>query len=199
MTSSKLKLPDVTLIALTGKNFEGHKKALEKCCEGIIFGSAKIVYDERINTIDKWNKAIIYDLWKYVDTTHAFLFHDDGYIIHPELWNPEWLELDYIGAPWPLPQDDYSYRDSKGNIQRVGNSVSLRSLKLMTLPTTLGIPWKSYYGNTNEDGFLCVHNRLLLEEMGCKFGTFEQALDFGKEWELSEHKGRETFSFHHVD
>ncbi len=191
-------LKKVTLIALTGIYYdvEGHKKAIEESCKGIEFGDVKVICDAGIKTVDDWNKKIIYDLWKYVDTEFAFLFHADGYIIRSELWNPEWLNLDYIGSPWPLPIDNYSYRDIYGKIQRVGNSVSLRSHKLLRLPSELKLEWKSFYGNTNEDGFLSVHNRHILEANGCKFATFEQALTFGKECELPENKDIKTFCFH---
>lgn len=193
----KLQLPSVTAIALTDYKLSEHQQVLDKMCESIDFGGAKIIFDKEIKSdVNNWNRKVIYELWQYVDTDYAFLFHADGYIIHPELWNPKWLEYDYCGAPWPLPVDDYSYRDPEGNIQRVGNSVGLRSKRLMRLPTKLGLEWKSYYGNTNEDGFLCVHNRNILEEHGCVFMPFEESLNFGKEFELPEHKGRDTFCFH---
>ena len=194
--SFMLKLPTVTAIALTGIKFEEHKKVLDKMCGQIEFGAAKIIWDTKIDSVDYWNKAIVYDLWKYFDTAHCFLFHADWYTINPDLWNPEWLELDFIGAPWPLPTDDYSYRDPFGNIQGVGNSVGLRSRFLQKLPTDLNLEWKSYYGNTNEDGFFSVHNRHIFEQHGCRFATFEQALLFGKEHELLENSGLRTFSFH---
>lgn len=190
----KIKLPQVTLLCLTNKDFEGHKKVIDKSCEGIDFGAVKLIWDEKCNSIDEWNRKIVQDLYKYVDTTHALLIHQDGHVIHPEVWNEEWLMLDYIGSPWPFPKDYYSYRSESGKIQRVGNSVSLRSRKLMKLASTR--EWKSYYGNSNEDGFVCCHNREWLEAQGCKFATFEQALDFGREHDLPEHKGRETFLFH---
>lgn len=197
MTSSKLQLPNVTLIALTDHKFEEHKSALDFMCKSIEFGEAKIIFDQSINhDVNNWNRKIVYDLWKYVDTDYCFLFHGDGYIIHPELWNSEWLKLDYISAPFPLPSDDFSYRDVHGNIQRVGNSVGLRSRKLLKLPSELKMEWKPYYGYTNEDGFISVHNRHLFEEHGCTFGTFEQSLDFGREFNLPEHENRDTFCFH---
>lgn len=189
-----LKLPDITLIALTNKDFGAHKHAVDKSCEGIEFGAVKIIWDERCTSIDEWNRKIIQELPNYVSTSHALLIHGDGYVIHPELWRDEWLSLDYIGAPWPLPTDNYSYLDEEGELQRVGNSVSLRSKKLMELVATR--PWKSYYGNTNEDGFICCHNRKWLESQGCKFGTLEQAIHFSKEHEIPENKGIETFAFH---
>lgn len=115
-----ISLPNISLIALTGKDFEAHKRAVDTSCEKIDFGAVKIIWDEKIKNIDDWNYKIVYDLYNYIDTSHALLIHADGYVIHPELWNPEWLALDYIGAPFPLPTDDYSYRDEEGEIQRVG-------------------------------------------------------------------------------
>lgn len=191
-----LNLPDVTLICLTNRDFEGHKKALDASCEGINFGAAKIIWDEGIQTIDDWNRKIIFDLWRYVNTDFALLFHADGYVIHPELWNDDWLEYDYIGAPWPVPKDDFSYYTSEGELVRVGNSVSLRSKELMRIPSRLDLPWGSYFGNTNEDGYLCVHNRGILKQHGIKFAPLEVAKYFSKEHEIEENKGIDTFAFH---
>lgn len=192
-----VQLPEVTLILLTNRDFEGAKAAVDKSCEQIEFGAVKIIWDEKINGIDEWNRKIIRELPNYVDTSHALLIHQDGYVINPLLWNPEWLNLDYIGAPWPLPRDNFSYLDEEGDLQRVGNSVSLRSKKLMDLVATR--EWRSYYGYSNEDGFISCHNRKWLESQGCKFATLEQAVHFSKEHEIPENKGLQTFAFHQVD
>jgi len=181
---SKINLPQITLVAISGI---GHKSlenvdALNLSTQGIDFGSVKYIQLGSITDIDSWNRAVIFDLPKFVETSHAMLIHGDGYVINPELWNPEWLRLDYIGAPWPLPRDPYSYRDEEGNIVRVGNSVSLRSKKLMDLIATR--PMEYHYGNNNEDGQICSWNRKWLESQGCKFATFEQALHFSKETPL---------------
>lgn len=189
-----LELPDVTLIALTNKDFEGHKKAIDKSCEGINFGGVKLIWDEKCNSIEEWNRKVIYELPRNIDTSHALLIHADGYVINPHLWNPDWLNYDYIGAPWPLPQDDYSYRDEDGEIQRVGNSVSLRSKKLMDLANERFVVFR--YGNNNEDGHICCHNRKWLESQGCKFAPLEVAKHFSKEHEIPENMGLETFAFH---
>src|SRR3990167_658373 len=194
-----LKIPEVTLICLTGTNVQAHEVAVEFSTSQIEFGGVKIIVDKTIKTIDDWNRKIVYDLWKYVDTSHAILIHPDGYIINPNLWDRDWLFYDYIGAPWPMPTDSYSYRDPYGNIIRVGNSVSLRSKKLMLYPTLYYFEWKSYYGNTNEDGFFCVHNRKKLEDLGCKFAPLEVAKHFSKEHEIPENVGLKTFAFHQVD
>lgn len=198
-----LHLPDVTLILLTNRDFDGAKTATDVSCGGIEFGAVKIIWDEKITGIDEWNRKIIYELPNYVDTSHALLIHQDGYVAEPGAWNPEWLELDYIGAPWPLPRDSFSYQDEVGRIQRVGNSVSLRSKKLMDAvartPESYFWSFKEKYGNTNEDGYICCHNRFYLERLGCKFATLEQAVHFSKEHEIPENLGITTFAFHKTD
>ena len=198
-----LKLPEVSLILLTNRDFEGARYAVEQSCRDIEFGAVKIIWDEKINGIDEWNRKIIYDLHKYIDTSHALLIHQDGYVINPHLWNPEWLELDYIGAPFPLPKDNFSYLDDLGRLQRVGNSVSLRSKKLMEAvaktPEEYFWYFKVKYGNTNEDGYISCHNRSYLEGLGLKFATLEQAVRFSKEHDIPENIGIETFAFHQVD
>lgn len=194
-----LDLTKVTLICLTGLNFEGHKKALNRASERINWGARKIIWDEGIRSIDDWNYKIIYELHNYVQTDYAFLFHADGYPINPEAWRDEFFEYDYIGAPWPLPSDDYSYRTPAGNIVRVGNSVSLRSKRILQLPSQLNFEWKSYFGNTNEDGFLTCHNRMELERQGISFAPLEIAKHFSKEIEIPENMGLATFAFHEVN
>lgn len=195
-----INLPTVTLIALTGSQYmtDEHIKALRESLKEIKFGAVKLVQLDEVKTIYDWNYAICYDLWKYVDTGHCLLLHEDNEIIHPELWDNEWLKLDYIGSPWPLPRWKGEFEDEKGQIQRVGNSVSLRSRKLLKLPTDLKLKWKPFWGNFNEDGKFCVEWRTSLEENGCKFASFEQALKFGKEHELVENKDLKTFLTHKI-
>lgn len=189
-----LKLPQVTLIALTNKDFKGHKKAIDVSSQGIEWGGVKIIWDEKIKSIDDWNRKIIYDLHNYFDTEYCLLVHGDGYVTHPDLWRDEFLSYDYVGAPWPLPRDDYSYRDKNGTIVRVGNSVSLRSKKLCALIATR--PMEYHFGNNNEDGQICCWERNWLEEQGCKFAPIEVAKHFSKEHDLPENKDLLTFAFH---
>ena len=200
-----MKLPNVTLCAITGLNYqtEEHKKAIELSCLGIDFAEVKLIQLEQIKDIDSWNEAVIYELPKHIKTEFCLLIHADGHIIHPEMWTNRWLKLDFIGAPWPLPKDNFSYRDEKGGLVRVGNSVSLRSKKLMDLIATRPKEefWeiKRKYGNTNEDGFICCHNRLWLESQGCKFASLQVAKYFSKEHEIEENKKiKKTFCFHAI-
>jgi len=142
---------------------------------------------------------MVYELTNFVDTEHCLLIHADGFVVNPDKWNPNWLNFDYIGAPWPLPTDDFSYRDINGTIQRVGNSVSLRSKKLLNTANDLSIPWQSFHGYWNEDGFICVNNRHLYEQNGCKFVPFEEAIHFGRECPLPENMNIDPFIFHRYE
>lgn len=188
-----LHLPDVTLLLLTSTDWYGALEAMSACQQKVKFGGAKIVWDDSIKSVDDWNRKVIADLYKYCDTSHMLLIHQDGYVRDEAMWDPEWLKLDYIGSPWPLPVDDYSYRDEAGDIQRVGNSVSLRSRRLMKAISSRPCGYR--YGNNNEDGWIACHNRKWLERQGMRFGTYGQALKFGMEWRMAEH-GDSTFIFH---
>ncbi len=199
----KIELPNVTLIALSGIGYQDKEnaEAIKKSCEGIEFGAVKYIQLGQIKDIDSWNYSVIYDLPNYIDTDLCLFIHGDGYICNPTLWQDSWTQFDFIGAPWPLPSDKFSYLDDSGALVRVGNSVGLRSKKLMDLVASRPKEWfweqKRRYGNTNEDGFITCHNRKWLESQGCKFAPLEVAKYFSKEHTIEENKDIEkTFMFH---
>ena len=205
------ELLNVTLIALTSVRIPETIKALEYSCKGIKFGSVKLAsdikpenlpdfitheYTEKSSSIDEWNYNIIYNLSKHIDTEYCILIHDNGFIVNPESWRGEFLNYDYIGAPWPLPNDSFSYRDIKGEVIRQGNSVSLRSKKLLDTPNNLKLEWKPFHGYTNEDGFICVNYRHRYLEEGCVFADIDVAKYFSHESMIPEIQGIKPFAFH---
>ncbi len=192
-----LELPDVTLIAVGSINVIGMANALEHSSRNIKWGAIKLITEIHCNNIDEWSHAIIFDLRKYVDTKFCMLVHPDGFVVNADSWRPEFLDYDYIGAPWPLPNDDYSYRTPDGEIVRVGNSVSIRSKEMLELPYQLELAWKPYFGNYNEDGFLTCHNRRLFQHFGARFAPIEVAKYFSRELDLPENADVEKpFAFH---
>lgn len=192
-----IKLPNVTLIALTSKDIEGHFRALEYSKRGVEWGSVKLITELNLKDIDEWNHAVVFDLRRFVDTEFCMLIHADGFVVNPESWRPEFLNYDFIGAPWPLPTDDYSYRTPDGEIVRVGNSVSIRSKDFLELPYALEVAWRPYFGNTNEDGFLTCHNRRLFQHMGAKYAPISVAKYFSREREIPENEDVDKpFAFH---
>ena len=125
----KLKLPNVTLAAMSSVKIYETVKALEYSMQGIEFGevalithkkpfglSKKITYKHtsKLTDIDCFNYKIVYELADYIDTDYVLLVHADGFVIHPESWRDEFLDYDYIGSPWPLPKNIYAYRDGQG-------------------------------------------------------------------------------------
>jgi len=209
-----LDLNNITLIALSSVRIPETIEALQYSCRSISFGSVKLVshtkpknlptnieyeYIDRMSNIDQWNYSVIYKLGKYINTDYAILIHDNGYIIHPECWRKEFLDYDYIGAPWPLPSDDYSFRDIKGEIIRVGNSVSLRSKRLIDLPVQLKLEWKPFHGYYNEDGYICVNYRHKYLEHEMKFANINVAKYFSHETLIPETVGIKPFAFHRFD
>lgn len=209
-----LDLNNITLIALSSVRIPETIQALQYSCRSISFGSVKLVshtkpknlptnieyaYIDQMSNIDQWNYSVIYKLGKYINTDYAILIHDNGYIIHPECWREEFLDYDYIGAPWPLPSDDYSFRDIKGEIIRVGNSVSLRSKRLIDLPVQLKLEWKPFHGYYNEDGYICVNYRHKYLEHEMKFADINVAKYFSHETLIPETVGIKPFAFHNND
>ncbi len=205
----KINLPNITLVAVACVRVQETVKAIEKSCSSINFGSVKLITHEEIRSeffetiqihkldYEQYNKFVVYELHKYIDTEFALIIQDDGFVTGPYQWRDEFLEYDYIGAPWPLPTDTFSYRDPFGNLIRVGNGgFSLRSKKLLSLPTKLNLEWKSYFGFFNEDGFFTCHNRHLFEKEGCVFAPIEVAKYFSHESPIPETYGITPFGFH---
>lgn len=208
----KLKLPQVTLCAMTSVNVYETVQAMKYSMREIEFGDAVLISDKRpfylpknirfsytskLDSIDKFNYKMVYELKDHINTDFCMVVHADGFVIHPENWRDEFLEYDYIGSPWPLPKNDYAYRDSKGEICRVGNSVSLRSKRLLEYPAAHNLKWEKVYdGFYNEDIFLCCYHKNAMEAEGMKWAPIEVAVQFGREHPLPENKGIEPFAFH---
>lgn len=209
----KLKLSNVTLVALACTNVRATIKAMEYSMERYEFAEAVLIthkkplfmpkditykYTTKNATIDDFNYKMVYELYKYIETDFALVVHYDGFVVNPEAWDERFLQYDYIGSPWPIPPEDdkITYRDINGNLCRVGNSVSIRSKRLMELPAKIKMPWQSFHGWYNEDGFICCNNKHIFEEYGMKYAPFELAIHFGQEAMLPEGKGIKSFVFH---
>jgi hypothetical protein len=206
-----LKLENITLVCVTSINVDRAIIALKYSNRNIDFGDVILLTDkdvlpDGINTIKidnldyiGYSKFIVYELHKHISTEFALIIQEDGFVINSDKWSDEFLKYDYIGAPFPIPppNDNISYRDPFGNLQRVGNGgFSFRSKKILELPTTLELEWKSYFGYWNEDGFFAVHNKHILEENGCIFAPIDIASDFSIEHDTNETLGKTSFGFH---
>lgn len=191
-----IKIPKVTLIAYGSYKYkEAQQKALDLSCKEIVWGAVKNIIDDNCTDIGKWNQRVITELPKHVQTSHCLFIHADAWVINPEMWTNRWLKYDWVSSPWPMPKDSFSYRDEEGNIVRVGNSVGLRSKKLLDLGAQREVKYR--FGNNNEDGHYCCWNRKWLESKGCKFAPLEVAKYFGREHTIPENENiKKTFLFH---
>ena len=223
-----INLDNITLVAVTSVNIDAHIKALEYSCRGIKFGAVKLLSDikpdnlpsyinhEYIDNLshpigfnlggdkNQWNYFMVYKLGTYIQTDYAIIIHHDGFVVNPESWSDKFLEYDYIGSPWFLPSDNFSYRDINGEIIRVGNSVGLRSKRLMCLPSKINMEWKPFHDYWNEDGFISVNNRHIFIEHGMKFPDLEIGKSFSHGCMIPEiikdvKNGVKPFMFHRYD
>lgn len=214
MKNGKLQLPNVTLCAMTSVRIKETIKAMQYSMRGVDYGDAVLIthrrplflpkgirykHTDKLTDIDKFNYKTIYEMGDYIDTDFALLVHYDGFVVNPESWRDEFLDYDYVGSPWPLPKpgDDISYRDPDGNLCRVGNSVGLRSKKLMDFPKKEGIEFRpDGNGWYNEDTFLCCTIRREIEAAGMKIAPLDVAKYFGHENMIPETEGITPFLFH---
>ncbi len=204
-----INLDKITIVSVSCIREQNSLNAIKFSMNGINFGESKLITsgdikdsDVNIIKIDKlnyeeYNKFIVYELHNHINTEFALIVQDDGFVINPNSWNNIFFKYDYIGAPWALPKDDFSFRDSFGNIVRVGNGgFSLRSKKLLSLPSKLNLEWKPYFGFYNEDGFFTCHNRHIFESEGCIFAPLDVAKYFSHEAEIPEIQNINPFGFH---
>ncbi|MBQ3165551.1 MAG: hypothetical protein IJC02_13670 [Lachnospiraceae bacterium] len=213
----KLQLPQVTLVAMTSVNVKATIQAMEYSMRGIDFGDAVLIthkkpfglpktirysHTSKLTNIDDFNYKMVYELGDHIKTDYALIVHADGFVVHPEMWRDEFLDYDYIGAPWPLPKegDTTTYRDIYGNICRVGNSAGIRSKRLMDFPKKANVPWEGEYAYGKmwfyEDGFICCKIRHLLEAEGMRIAPLEVAKYYSHEQMIPEVQGITPFAFH---
>lgn len=204
-----LELNNVTLMAVTSVRVHEAVNALKYSCKDIKYNGIKLITHEPIEEsgievirtekldYEGYSKFIVFELHKHFNTDFVLLIQDDGYVINPSAWRQEFFNYDYIGAPWPLPTDDFSYRDKEGNIRRVGNGgFTLRSKRLSQLADDLKLDWEPFHGFYNEDGFFCVNNVHIYESHGMQIAPLNVAKYFSHEKHFAELKGIVPFGFH---
>jgi hypothetical protein len=202
-----LNLKNITLAAMSSIDIDKTIKALEYSSKDINFYEVKLISDiaikheyikhehiDKITNIEQWNQNIFFNLTNYINSDYVILIHDDGFIVNADSWRSEFFDYDYIGAPWAYC--DNCFITKYGEHIRVGNSVSLRSKKLIDIPKKLKIPWQKFENNYNEDTQICVHNRQYFLDNGIKFAPLEVAKYFSHETYLPELLNIKPFAFH---
>ena len=79
--------------------------------ESILFSSKDESYvDHKINSINSLRDYSIFavkEMHKYINSEFLMIIQRDGYPINLEAWDDQFLDYDYIGAPWNwIPQNN---------------------------------------------------------------------------------------------
>ena len=147
-------------------------------------GLEKLLKDNQITHIEiekkdycQYNEFLLKYLTNYIKTNHVLIVQSDGYVVNPDMWDYNFLNFDYIGAPWPLRRQIIDGVDI-----RVGNGgFSLRSKKLLDIFNIHEIDTKDPNGLCHEDVIICVHKRKELQDKGIKFAEVDVASKFSRE------------------
>lgn len=189
-----MNLTDITLISISGAEnaINNMIKVMEFSSKHINFGKLKILTCEEVKhdyieiikipklNKEQYTKFCINDLYKYIDTEFCLTVQWDGFIIDHSLWNNNFLNYDYIGAPWVFDV-----------VNRIGNGgFSLRSKKFLAESSKLiyrqyqdaSILNKLPKGSIiPEDWFMCCYCYDTMISNGIKFAPVNLAYNFSVE------------------
>jgi hypothetical protein len=180
----RLQLPTTSLICVDCIDSKRAIRVLEHCKSMVDFGAVKLLssipsdYEYRVR-IQPLNSLIAYSVFmltrfhEYINTPNVLIVQRDGWILNPESFDPNWLDLDFIG---PI----YMQNDRVGS-----GGFSLRSKRIMqevskTMPAWDGTQRSAEMIQKNlpmyEDG------QLSLTEFSkdFKIASLEQAADFAQ-------------------
>ena len=193
----QLQLPTVTLCAATSVNVDATLAAIAASMEQALFGDAilftdsvaavppegcRIVSTRPLRSGHDYSRFLLQNVADHVATDHCLVIQWDGFVIHPQQWDDDFLRYDYIGAPWPQFDDGHD----------VGNGgFSLRSRRLLEACRS-----PEFVSSHPEDLAICRINRDYLErEHGIIFADRKMAARFS--FERSPPAGP-TFGFHGI-
>ena len=130
-----LTLPDVTLVIVDTICHSLARMAVEDSTKNIEFGNVIVFSDKeeacppkanfvkvRISSHLDYQFFMWYAVPCHIFTSHFLVIQWDGFVINSSAWQDNFLEYDYIGAPW-TPKSDERYNVGNGGF-------SLRSVKL---------------------------------------------------------------------
>ena len=61
----------------------------------------QVITIPEIGSARDYNKIVFYDLPNRIKTDYALFIQYDGFVLNGELFSEQFLNWDYIGAPWP--------------------------------------------------------------------------------------------------
>lgn len=136
-----------------------------------------------------YSQFMVSALKNYIETDYCLVYQPDGAICNPHLWNDEFLEYDYIGAPWTHATPVSHYCKHKCLVGNGG--FSLRSKKFLEVSSKIG------FSIGAEDQFLLCKSLGFLLENGINIPECDFARYFSVEYPIDQdHSENNTFGFH---
>lgn len=204
----------ITLVSVLGcdNNVEKTEKAFHHCANTFDFYDIKFLSSIEVPSLEKYrikipnltykeyNSFMGRMLGSFVSTDFCLTIQYDGFIIDANKWSDDFLNYDYIGAPWA---------NEPKNL--VGNGgFSLRSQKFLRearkIPYCPDIMFPNMPPGTQhtpEDWFLCSYSYDEMSEAGIKFAPVPLAFDFSvehpnkfKTWNRDDLSTYNSFGFH---
>lgn len=186
-----------------------HCQKLFPCEEAILFSNKPptkkfdgVTYVSNIRSLNEersYDFFVLSILPNYIRTKHYLIVQTDGYILNPNAWDDQFLDYDYIGAPWEHhPKHYWPPHNNVGPHNSVGNGGFCLRSRLLGLaardifhdlsrrPTFKTDHWYP------EDCFIARDLRPLLEKYNFKFAPEELAKKFSFENKLYSNE----FGFH---
>lgn len=144
-----------------------------------ILPSARNVHVDHFPSVNDYCEFMIKGMQEHVTTDHILFVQWDAMANDSTQWTDDFLQYDYIGAPWPW--------DTEGS--NIGNGgFSLRSKRLLDDLTSPAIK----LDGTNEDQVIGQKYRPFLETKGIRYAPTKLAAQFS--YELGERTP--SFGFH---
>ena len=226
-SSIMLKLPTVTALCfdgtLDGNRRDKHIKIFETLKDKIEFGGgvkyfshidpkcegiANYIHTNPMLNGSEYSGYVIDIMPDYVTTDFAMIIHSDGFPINLHLWKPQFLEFDYIGAPWGAETNTYPHHYYNNQVEGGNGGFSIRSAKLMKFakiimdkiehPAKIRDRIATGHGGFSEDGYICYEIRHYLKQNGCTFAPYHLGKQFSLETVLEDGANDITkvFGFH---
>jgi hypothetical protein len=196
MLIGSLKLTIGLVIIDTYKGKEFLSWIIDQCDQIINFNQIYVFSDEKFTNKGNWYKIpplksigdysdlVLKVLPFIIDSEHIIIVQWDGFIVDGGKWSNEFLNYDYIGAPWEGHNPSYE----------IGNGgFSLRSQRLLQQLKNSSLVTYFKQPDLAEDVLICKVYKSALEFEGIKFAPKSVAARFSYEW---GGEARAPFGFH---
>jgi len=205
----------VALVAIDGRSdCRATTRAMMRAGDQMQFDQCLLLSPERPEMLPMWiehqvippmdlngyNRFCLTELFRHIKLPHCLTVQADSGINNPDAWSDEFLNWDYLGAPWP---PGWAWDDSPRCCQRTGNSgFCLRSRKWLEMTADLPTANTRWHGQLLprcvDDVIPCVNfrERMIWREM--KIAPVEAAARFAFEQPTPECQklNSRVFGFH---